>query len=168
MTDTKLLNPAKAGELAQRIVKVLADADSETRRRAIEAALTLLGEKSVASPLVSASHGAGRDGTNTQITLGDFFNRREKLRPAEHAQLCAAYHYSIYGLASFSLDDIRTIGKDAGVVLPDRLDMTLQQATKGGKKLFQSIGRGLFKPTAAAGMFFHEKWGVRPGAKTKS
>ena len=167
MTDTKPLDPTKAGELAQSIVKVLSNADSETRRRAIEAALMLLGER----PIGSAAKTTGTDGqrkSDQRLGLGDFFNRDEKLRPAENAQLCAAYHYSIYGLAPFSLDDIRGIARDAGVVLPDRLDMTLQQAAKGGKKLFQSVGRGVFKPTASAGIFFNERWNVRPGNTTKS
>ena len=168
MTEANSLNPAKAGELAQSIVNVLTGADSETRRRAIDAAMMLLGEKPMTSPADSGPFDAGNRNTKQKVSLEDFFNRGEKLRPAENAQLCTAYHYSIYGLSSFSLDDIRTIGRDAGVVLPDRLDMTLQQATKAGKKLFQSVGRGLFKPTAAAGVFFNERWNVRPGAKNKA
>jgi hypothetical protein len=82
--------------------------------------------------------------------------------------LCAAYHYSIYGIAPFSLDELRNIAKEAGVVLPNRVDMTLRQAGKGSKKLFHSAGRDLYKPTAAAGLVFKKKWDVKPGRRTKS
>lgn len=167
MADTKPLDPTKAGELAQSLVKLLAAVDSETRRRALDAALTLLGEKGILTHERSGSAGWDEPKSNQEIAAGEFFDRGEKLRPAENALLCAAYHFSNFGSASFSLDDLRTIGKDAGLILPNRLDMTLQQAAKGGKRLFQSVGRGQFKPTTAAGVFFGDRWSVRPGSKTK-
>lgn len=168
MAETHPLDPAKAGELTQSIVKLLANADSETRRRALDAALTLLGEKPVASSEPSGTARSGRGNENQNVSAGEFFDRGEKLRPAENALLCAAYQFSIFGLAPFSVDDLRKIGGDAGLILPNRLDMTLQQAAKSGKKLFQSMGRGQFKPTTAAGLFFGERWGVRPGSKNRA
>jgi hypothetical protein len=152
MAETKSLDPTKAGELAQSIVKLFADVDSETRRRALDAALTLLGENTIAPSERSVDPRLGDANVNQNAAAGKFFNRGEKLRPAENAVLCAAYHFSKFGLVPFSLDDLRTIGSNAGLILPNRLDMTLQQAAKGGKKLFQSVGRGQFKPTTAAGV----------------
>ena len=104
---------------------------------------------------------------NDQTEIAAFFDRDEKLKPADSAYLCAAYHYSLHGDVAFSLDDLRGIAGEAGIVLPDRLDMTLKQAGKGGKKLFQSAGRDAYRPTASARLLFNERWGVKPGKQSK-
>jgi hypothetical protein len=168
MEDTTQINPAKAGEIAQKIVSLLINEDSGTRGRAIRAAMTLLGEKPIAGDTSAERAKAPLRGPEASLDLGQFFNRGDKLRPSDNAQLCAAYHYSLYGTAAFSLDEIRAIAKNAGVVLPDRLDMTLSSATHAGKKLFQSAGRGTVKPTAAAGVAFNERWSVKPGRQEKA
>jgi hypothetical protein len=162
---TSEANPAKAGQIAQRIVEILADHDPETRQRAIKAAMMLLGQPTTAlvdherDPVEPASDHAA---------LAELFARSEKLKPAEHAQLCAAFYYFLYGPVPFSLEEIRAIGADAGVVLPDRLDKTFKSATHNGKRLFQPAGRAAFKPTAAAGLAFIARWGVKPGRRPKA
>lgn len=161
-------DPAEASELAQKIVALLMNTDSTTRQRAIQAAMMLLGEKPIAEPESTPRAKSPHAGAETSVELAQFFNRGEKLKPSDNAQLCAAYHYAVYGNAAFSLDDIRAIGREAGVVLPNRLDMTLSSAAHGGKKLFQPAGRGTVKPTAAAGVAFQERWNVRPGIKDKT
>ena len=162
MTSDTISNPARAGELAQQIVSILASEDSETRQRAISAAMTLLGER---TPQATPERDA--DGDHTGVDLARFFDRGEKFKPADYAQLCAAYHYSVYGPAPFTLEEIRAVGADAGVVLPDRLDKTFKSAAHGGRRLFQPAGRAAFKPTAAAGLNFNERWGVKPGRRMK-
>jgi hypothetical protein len=168
MNDTIQANPAKAGEIAQQIVALLVSEDSATRCRAIQAAMMLLGETA------SLANDPKRQGSHSDLSndgdasdLGAFFNREENLKPSDHAQLCAAYHFSIYGAVPFSIDELRTIASNAGVVLPDRLDNTLKSATQKGKKLFQVAGKGTFRPTASAGLVFKEQWGVKPGKKAK-
>jgi hypothetical protein len=168
MEDTTQTDPAKAGQIAQKIVNLLIREDSGTRRRAIEAAMMLLGEKPLNGQSSHDQSKAPASSPEASPDLGHFFDRGEKLKPSDNAQLCAAYHYSLYGVAAFSLDDIRAIAADAGVVLPDRLDMTFNSVTHAGKKLFQSAGRGAVKPTAAAGVAFKERWGLRPGTKSKA
>jgi hypothetical protein len=161
-------NPRRAGELAQSIVDILVDETPATRGLAIKAAMTLLGD---VIPTLDSTRVAGtldRHEAPSELDSGRFFNRGEKLKPAENAHLCAAFHYSQYGSVPFTLDEIRTIGAEAGVVLPDRLDMTFSSATNGGKKLFQPAGRSTFKPTSSAGITFDEKWNVKPGRKTKN
>lgn len=165
MAERIKTDATKAGGVAQRIVDVLANQDSETRHRAIRAAMMLLGEDSVSDPAGNL-HSDSADNASSN-DLGQFFNRGEKFKPSDHAQLCAAYHYLQFGPAVFSLDEIRAIAAEAGVVLPDRLDMTLNSAAHSGKKLFQPSGKGAFKPTAAAGIAFNEKWGVKPGKAKK-
>jgi hypothetical protein len=160
-------DPAKAGKLAQQIVTVLANEDSIMRQRAVQAAMMLLGE--AASPQISSqSHsGDGDVGSHNHSDLAAFFNREEGMKPADNAQLCAAYHYSVYGASAFSIAELKAIATDAGVVLPNRVDMTLRSALQKGKKLFQPAGSSVFKPTAAGCLHFAEKWKVKPGKKTK-
>jgi len=167
MTEDKQPDPAKAGNIAQQIVSVLINEDSETRRRAIQAAMMLLGEAPVANVNTRSESAASDSGGNGHEDLAAFFERYENLKPSDYAYLCAAYHFSVYGSVAFSLDDLRTIAAEAGLVLPDRLDMTLKQAGKGGKKLFQSAGRNAYRPTASAGLLFKERWGVKPGKRRK-
>ena len=164
MTEQKQPDPTKTGTIAQQIISILINEDSETRQRAIQAAMMLLGEARVAYENSLARSDSGND---DQADLAAFFNRNEKLKPADYAYLCTAYHFSLYGTVPFSLDELRAIAKEAGVVLPDRLDMTLKQAGKGGKKLFQAVGRDAYKPTASACMLFKEQWDVKPGRRTK-
>jgi hypothetical protein len=166
-TTNNSVNPAKAGKLAQQIVAVLAHEDSVTRQRAIQAAMMLLGEP--VPPQVSGHvRSIDRDvGGDNQTSLAAFFNREGDMKPADYAQLCAAYHYSMYGASAFSITELKAIATNAGVVLPDRVDMTLRNAMQKGKKLFQPSGSGTFKPTAAACMHFAEKWKVKPGKNAR-
>jgi hypothetical protein len=168
-TDGDQPNPAKAAEIAQQIVRILIGEDSETRKRAMRAAVTLLGDGSLkddTSPVRAPQ--SGGVSLDEPAELATFFSRQDDLRPSDNAQLCAAYHFSLHGPVAFSLEELRTIAGEAGVVLPDRLDMTLNAATSKGRKLFQPVGRGMFKPTAAAGIVFKERWGVRPGKQLKA
>ena len=109
----------------------------------------------------------GDIGGDNHADLAAFFNREGDMKPADYAQLCAAYHYSVYGASAFSITELKAIAMDAGVVLPDRVDMTLRNAMQKGKKLFQPSGSGAFKPTATACMHFAEKWKLKPGKKAK-
>jgi hypothetical protein len=167
MTEQRHPDPSRAGTLAQQIVTILVNEDTETRKRAIQAAMALLGESLPGGVDRQAMLEKPLADENDQTTFALFFNRGDKLKPAEYAYLCAAYHYSKHGPEAFSLDELRAIAKEAGVVLPDRLDMTLKQAGNSGKKLFQSAGRDAYKPTASAGVLFNERWQVKPGKGVK-
>jgi hypothetical protein len=167
MVEQIVGDPTKAGELAQEIVAVLINEDFDTRRRAIRAAIVLLGDAESSGALAQVAFGSDTCVAHEDPSLGTFFNREGSLRPAESAQLCAAFHFSLHGNAPFSLAELRDIAREAGVVLPDRLDMTVSQASMKGKKLFQSAGKGLYRPTAAAGLMFAERWGVKPGKNSK-
>jgi hypothetical protein len=165
MTNKSPVDPAKAGKLAQQVVDILVNEDSDTRQRAVQAAMILLGE-TVPKPKDNLT-------TDEQVSGGDvdlaaFFDREGEMKPADYAQLCAAYHYSLYGPSVFLIAELKAIAADAGVVLPDRVDMTLRKAMHKGKKLFQPAGAGAFKPTATAGVLFAEKWKVKPGKMKKA
>lgn len=167
MANSNPVDPTNAGTLAQQIVAILINQDSVTRQRAVHAAMMLLGE--VAPPQRTSQPDASSAGQSDDNNAGlsAFFDREGDMKPADYAHLCAAYYYSLYGSTPFSIDELKTIATDAAVVLPDRPDSTLGMATKKGKKLYQSVGKGFFKPTAAGGVVFGERWGVKPGRMTK-
>lgn len=164
MTTNGNADPTRASTLAQQIVTLLIHEEPITRQRAIQAALMLLGEPAPKQHHDQAHVVPVEDGSTG---LAAFFNRDDGMKPAENAQLCAAYHYSLYGAVAFSMVELKAIATDAGVVIPDRVDMTLRNAQQKGKKLFQTSGPGNFKPTAAACLHFAEKWKVRPGKNAK-
>lgn len=167
MRDEKQVNPAKIAKLTQEVVKILSDEDSATRRRTIQAALTVLGEMPIASE--ERPFQPNRDPDDVEPPgSSEFFKRDGKLKPSDTAFLCAAYHYSEYGPIAFTTEEIRTIAAEAGEVIPSRIDKTFKGAAKKGKKLFQPVGKGVFKPTASAAVFFKETWNVKPGKKIKS
>ncbi len=159
------IDVSKTTEIAQKIVALLSGQGEEVRRRAISAAMMLLGTTPTNDSVFVAN--ASSNGGDA-IEMTSFFEREGNFKPADFAQLCAAYHFSMFGFAPFTFDDLREIAGEAGIVIPDRLDMTIGQAKKNGKKLFQSAGRGQYKPTAAAGVLFRDRWDVRPGKKPKS
>jgi len=164
MSDQEQVDPKKTAALTQQLVSILANVDSETRRRAVKAAFAVLGEDS--GPPVPRPEPNG-ESNGDQADIDGFFARDEQLKPSDNAFLCAAYHYSQHGDTSFALEDLRKIASEAGVEIPDRLDVTLKGAAKAGKKMFQCSGKGQFKTTATARVFFRDHWQVRAGRKTK-
>ena len=161
MPNHDQVDPVKTGKLAQQIVSILAVHDSPTRISAIRAAMVLFGEAGAALP------NKNNNEMEEESDMESFFNRDENLKPSDYVQLCAAYHYKRFGMVSFRVNDLRDIANEAGFVIPDRLDMTLKQATNKGKKLFQAAGKGSFKPTTQAALMFREKWNVKPGKEAK-
>jgi hypothetical protein len=166
MSAENQVNPGKIAKLTQDIVKILSNEDSTTRQRAIQAALTVLGEAPILPAHKSPQINTPDDSTD-QDDIGAFFKRDGKLKPSDTAFLCAAFHYSVHGPVAFGIDEIRQIAADAGEIIPDRVDNTFRAAAKKGKNLFQMVGKRSFKPTASGAAFFKEEWSVKPGKKLK-
>ena len=116
----------KTATVTQELVKLLGPLESSVRKRAVEAAMVLMGESS--SQTVISTRPADRVTDRGALDIASFFGREENLKPAENTYLCAAYLFSLYGPAAFSIQDVRDVAREAGVVLPDRPDMTLRQA----------------------------------------
>jgi hypothetical protein len=87
-------------------------------------------------------------------------------KPNENLQLLTAYWYGNYGATPFTVENLREAATDGGLTIPDRTDMTLKQAKDGGKKLYQSAGRGLFKPTVPGELYLRKTYDVRKGMGT--
>jgi hypothetical protein len=85
-------------------------------------------------------------------------------KPYENVEILAAHWYAQYGATPFSLENLRSAAIEGGLIIPDRTDMTLRQVKEGGKKLFQSAGRGLFKPTVPGELYLKKTYNVRKGS----
>lgn len=88
-------------------------------------------------------------------------------RPSENAILIAAWLYSQYGAQPFKLDEVREIADSVGLTIPASLDMTLKQAQREGKALFQHTGRSEFKPTVPGELYFKKTYQVTKGTKKR-
>jgi hypothetical protein len=96
-----------------------------------------------------------------------FFLKFTHDKPADNACLLAAFHYSQYGTAPFSVDEMKTMAGDVGVTIPDRIDMTYLAAKRDGKNLFSRAGIGKFKTTVYGESYFKKTYNVSKGKKTK-
>lgn len=99
----------------------------------------------------------------------EFFTKHEHEEDADNAVLAAAFHYSQYGDVEFSPDEISEIADEAGVTVPDRLDMVFlrKRNKRGGKNLFRRGSRGHWKPTAAGRSYFKDTYSVKKGTAAK-
>ncbi len=97
-----------------------------------------------------------------------FFAKHQPGKPAENAVAITAYLYSQYGAQSFQLDDVRAMANSVGMTIPQALDMTLKQARRDGKSLFQHSGRNQYKPTVHGELYFQKTYSARKGKKSRS
>jgi hypothetical protein len=151
--------------VAQNLLNVLADVDQETGERAARTAFMAKGwfTRTLTELEIPTEQTVDSSAAATQ-----FFDREKGLKPAENAVFCAAFHYSQYGTQTFSVDDLREIASEAGLVLPDRVDMTLRTVGKDGKKYFQPVGKRCFKLTSHGELHVQKRWQVRPGKSSKA
>ena len=115
------------------------------------------------------ANGARQEDTGPDLTASEeFFTTHEGGKPAENAYLVAAYLYSQHGTAPFSTEDVRTVANHAGLTLPERVDVTLGQAKKGGKQLFKRAGRGKLQPNVHGETYLKNTYDVTKGKKPRS
>jgi hypothetical protein len=115
----------------------------------------------------TALNGAVED---PELDLSDteqFFTTHEGGKPSDNAYLCVAYLYSQYGAQPFSLDDVRAVANQAGLTLPDRVDVTLAGAKKGGKQLFKRAGRGKLAPNVHGETYLRNTYSIGKGNKAR-
>jgi hypothetical protein len=134
-----------------------------------EGALPLLAEYVIGRPIapnVEQRSDSGSRGSHGEGT-GEFFARFPEGKPSDNAVSIAAYVYSQYGAEPFKIDDIRETAKSVGLTIPTSLDMTLKQAQREGKMLFQHTGRSEFKPTVNGEIYFKKTYQVTKGTKRR-
>ena len=108
-----------------------------------------------------------RAGDDPDKSSEDFFASFNHDKPSDNVRLLAAYLYSQYGTAPFTVEELETLASDVGITVPERIDMTLRAAKEGGKSLFNSPSRGQFKPTVHGEACMKEQYKVKKGKKPK-
>jgi hypothetical protein len=146
---------------------VIKDLDPAVR----EGALPLLAEY-VTGKAVTAGAGRqpdkGSGDSPAEEGAAEFFAKFPEGKPSDNAVSIAAYVYSQYGAEPFRLDEIRETAKSVGLTIPTSLDMTLKQAQRDGKMLFQHSGRSEFKPTVHGELYFKKTYQVAKGTKKRA
>jgi hypothetical protein len=109
---------------------------------------------------------SGNTNEESSQDMAEFFEKPEG-KPSDNAVSIAAYLYSQYGAEPFKLDEVRETAKSVGLTIPASLDMTLKQAQRDGKLLFQHTGRNEFKPTVQGELYFKKTYHVIKGTKKR-
>ncbi len=154
---------ARADRLLE-VNNIMTKLEPEVRAAAfllLEGYVTAGGTSEAAKELGNSAGSANEDITT-------FFSRFNTDTPAENVVLLAAYHFSQYGSSSFSVEELKARALEVGLTLPERVDMTIRQARREGKGLFQSAGRGLFKPTVHGELFLRTTYQVAKGTHPKA
>jgi len=134
-----------------------------------EGALRLLVEYVTGRPAAAPTgrqQGDGGGGSSGDDPA-EFFAKFPEGKPSDNAVSIAAYAYSQFGAEPFKLDEIRETAKSVGLTIPASLDMTLKQAQRDGKLLFQHTGRSEFKPTVHGELYFKKTYLVTKGTKKR-
>lgn len=98
----------------------------------------------------------------------DLFSKFSDGRQSDNVRLIAAYLFQEYGAEPFSVEEVKTEAANAGITIPDRVDMTLANAQEKGKSLFVRAGLGKFRPTVHGEAHLKSKYGVTKGKKKRS
>lgn len=86
--------------------------------------------------------------------------------PADNVVLITAHLYREYGTAPFTAAEIKQLGDSFGLTVPNRIDNTLKTSKRGGKKLFQQVGKE-FKATVHGESVFKSEYHVTKGRKPR-
>lgn len=160
------------GERASRleeIGKVINKLPSEIR---LEAFSLLKGY--VATNLATAGDGgkveAGSENDGDIDGMGDggLFSEHNHEKPFENVYLVTAHLFQQHGSEPFTVAEIEAVAADAGITVPDRVDMTLRSAKDDGKNLYISPERGKFKPTVHGELYLKRVYKVKKGNKPRS
>ncbi len=108
------------------------------------------------------------EGGASEQQMAELFGKYPDGKPSDNAILIAAWLYSQFGAQAFRLEELRGIAESVGLTIPASLDMTLKQAQREGKLLFQHTGRSEFKPTVPGELYFKKTYLVTKGTKKRS
>jgi hypothetical protein len=107
------------------------------------------------------------DDDDPDTERAEFFGAFDHDKPSDNLKLVAAYLYSQHGSTPFTAEELKTLADDVGITVPERIDMTLRQATVDGKSLFNNPSRGQFKPTVHGEAYMKKQYKVKKGKKPK-
>src|ERR1700722_2377803 len=152
------------GEAVKRLEEIngiVEKLDPNIRSAAFELFRPYLAEALPKSQVGQASVVPG--GTSGSPSLPDLIEKHPGAAAHHNAYLLAGYWYGQYGIEPFSLDNVRKLGHSTGLTIPERLDMTYKQAKADGKIIFQTVGRGAFRPTVVGEGWLKATFGVSKG-----
>lgn len=86
-------------------------------------------------------------------------------KPADNVKAIGALIFSEFGTAQFTPADVIRIADETGVMVPDRVDVTLQGAAHNKNRLFTKVRSGIYKPTIHGQKYFQEFYGVTKGTR---
>ena len=139
------------------VIAALAGLETEgARKRVLDyvAAKFNVSIRTGSGPLESETPDLGGDS-------GDLFSRFDHTKPHENVWLLTAEHYARAGIQPFSVTDLKDRADSAGLVVPARIDKTLEGAGKGGKRYYQRVASGRYRLTVHGEAFVRTKYGVR-------
>jgi len=140
---------------------IISKLDPAIRLAAFEVLKTiLLNEYSVVMPVEAK---LSKD--NTPGDVRDFYALFNPGKPADSALVLSGWFYTQRGSNSFTLEELRQLFDDVGVPMPDRIDMTLRNSARDGKKLFQNATHGSYRPTVHGENYFKSEMNLKPGKK---
>jgi hypothetical protein len=93
------------------------------------------------------------------MMLEEFFAKHTHDKPHENVQLVAAWHLSQEGNVLLTQRAISQTGNQVGLVLPDRIDKTMETARQDGKAIFQKVDGG-FRITVHGQLLFKKRYSV--------
>lgn len=162
---------AQIEERLLEVNKVIEKLDESIRVAAFEFLRPYIagGTITLPKPKGGDDHGGGDDDAEPASSgdLEDLVKNHSDLKPNENAKLLSAHWYSIYGSAPFKTKWIEQAAADAGLTIPNSVDMTFRQAKEKGKLLYQALGKGgLLKPTVVGEHYLKTTFKVKKGTKT--
>ncbi len=97
------------------------------------------------------------------VGLAALIEKHGTEKPSDNVHLLVADWFQRHGSAPFTLDYLKKAAESSGLTVPERADMTLKQAQDDGKKIYQSAGHGLYKPTVTGELFLKKSYDVTKG-----
>jgi hypothetical protein len=147
--------------------EVIAKLDPAIREKAFSLFAEYVNGQRYKSESVHQAAASSGEPDASESPMTELFARYPDGKPSDNAILIAASLYSQYGAQPFRLDEMRGIAEAVGVTIPASLDMTLKQAQRDGKALFQHTGRSEFKPTVHGELYFKKTYQVTKGTKPR-
>lgn len=117
---------------------------------------------------MSKPESSGVESDNDGADDASLFSQFDHNKPSDNVRLITADLFQKYGSEPFAIEEIEKIAADAGITIPTRVDMTIRQATDGGKRLYVSCGNGSYKPTVHGETFLKTTYKVKKGKQIRA
>jgi hypothetical protein len=151
----------------QEINAVITTLDPAIKEKAFERLFPMIFAPAGRSELLTGNAESEQKDAETAVSVADtssleaFFANLNQTRPAENVMAICAWLYATKGDAIITLDEIKGVGDQVGMTLPDRPDMTLAQKKNKKNPCFRKNGKG-YSLTVHGKTFLKEQYGARP------